>query len=262
MSGRDMFTSRTLPQSRYQGPLGHHHHGPLAGRCCVARWGHFCFASVQGSVNTVSEKRKGKGNSGPSAALIGGTFTTGGELYANNQPVGSKGRIPLFDGRDDHFSTPFAGGERVSLIFFTHSRHTEVPTADLEWLREAGFPLAAAPAAASASSKPDESRETAPPIPRLWRPLRVRRPDHLRGCQACRRGTNPPPKVLPVPRGRDRGSGGRCARAGQTRFPASLQLRPTNRRVGRGRPLRSRRPDPPFNRHHRSMHQLGSGFEI
>ena len=65
----------------------------------------------------------------------GGTFGTAAN---ENLTVGS-GEGVIFNGLKDHWSRPFSGGDRISLVFFAHTTAHLLKKSDLDELSKLGF---------------------------------------------------------------------------------------------------------------------------
>ena len=80
----------------------------------------FHWSSLQINMNTVAEWHQDSGNTGPSAMVVGGSFSGGEFQIDGHAPTQLAGRIIFFDGHNWHRSLPFKG-TRLSIVAFSHS---------------------------------------------------------------------------------------------------------------------------------------------
>jgi len=93
--------------------------------------------------NTVSDAHKDRPNVGLSAIMAVGSFQGGGEfVYVDCDPPEThiiKNRLLVIDGKREHKSNPYTGGDRFSVIFFLNSVHKYIK--DRAWFVQLGFRL-------------------------------------------------------------------------------------------------------------------------
>ena len=95
---------------------------------------------MQININTVSETHRDSNNRGPSVMFVLGKFDGGffGTAAGKHIAVGG-GEVIIFNGLQDHWSNPFSGGDRVSIVFFVHDHVDRLPRCDQDRLRKLGF---------------------------------------------------------------------------------------------------------------------------
>ena len=93
--------------------------------------------------NTVSETHKDRPNVGLSAIMAVGSFQGGGEfVYGDCDPPEThiiKNRLLVIDGKREHKSNPYTGGDRFSVIFFLPCVHSKIK--DRAWFVQLDFRL-------------------------------------------------------------------------------------------------------------------------
>tara|TARA_Y100001958_G_C21244379_1_gene573577 strand:- start:18 stop:530 length:513 start_codon:yes stop_codon:yes gene_type:complete len=85
----------------------------------------FNYSTIQVNYNLCCKRHYDKNNVGNSYTMSFGDYTKGGELHVENKhgtvhSYNTKNRMVRFDGRLDHWVSPFQG-ERYSVVFFKHS---------------------------------------------------------------------------------------------------------------------------------------------
>ena len=78
----------------------------------------FSFTSITINKNIVCQPHVDKNNKTDSLAVAFGDYTDGGELVISDVEHNIKNNPIIFNGRNIHYSKPFSGGDRYSLIFY------------------------------------------------------------------------------------------------------------------------------------------------
>jgi len=79
----------------------------------------FVFKSITINKNIICQPHFDKNNKSDSLAVAFGDYTEGGELVVGDVEYNIKNNAIIFNGRNNiHYSKPFSGGDRYSLIFY------------------------------------------------------------------------------------------------------------------------------------------------
>lgn len=78
----------------------------------------FVFKSITVNKNIVCQPHVDKNNKSDSLAVAFGDYKEGGELVVSDVEHNIKNNPIIFNGRNIHYSKPFSGGDRYSLIFY------------------------------------------------------------------------------------------------------------------------------------------------
>jgi hypothetical protein len=80
----------------------------------------FKFTTIQLNKNILSPPHVDKNNVGPSYIIGFGDYE-GGKLVIEGKEHNIQNKFKKFNGTKGHWVTPFKGGDRYSLVFFTHT---------------------------------------------------------------------------------------------------------------------------------------------